>query len=204
MSRVKFASDLMKTRASFSTVLDVGCREAQLANYLSAGISYSGADLVEGHSGKVKYVGDVSKMSISERFDIVVALDILEHLESPSATFDRMVGWSKRHLLVSFPNTYDLKSRWRFILGGPLGGKYTFQEQEHLDRHRWLMNRAEIIDFYGAKAKKHKLSLEVIDLKYGSGERVRPTTIIGRGISSVLPPTLAAETIYGFFTLQTS
>src|SRR5687768_5928585 len=148
MSRIGFAASILKPLAPRS-ILDIGCRDSSLANLLPAA-EYAGADLRPGP--RVKYVGDVTRMQMDQTFDAVVALDILEHLENPSEMFDRLVPLADRWLLISLPNSYDLKSRLKFAVKGQLGGKYVFSEAHPQDRHRWLMNRDEINAFAKAKA----------------------------------------------------
>lgn len=196
MSRIHFAANILRPLAPKS-ILDVGCRDCSLAD-LFPGVDYAGADLCPGP--RVKYVGDVSQLEAGGTFDAVVALDILEHLESPSGTFDRLVPLAQQWLLISLPNTYDLKSRMQFLRKGHLGGKYVFGEAHPQDRHRWLMNKAEIYRFAHAKAAKHRLSLNLFDMTYGaSGDRSVAATM-GRITAAVLPRSLATATVFALFT----
>src|SRR5215210_3282913 len=129
MGRIQFAAEILRPLAPKS-VLDVGCRDGSLADLLP-GTDYAGADLRSGP--RVKYVGDVARLQLEEKFDAVVALDILEHLENPSEMFDRLAPLADRWLLISLPNCYDLKSRLKFAIKGQLGGKYVFSEAHPQD-----------------------------------------------------------------------
>ena len=197
MSRIKYAGRLLRP-LDVSSVLDIGCRDGSLADEIPD-TYYSGADIVPDKRGLVKYLGDVTKIDLPDRFDAVVALDILEHLAHPSAFFDRIVEMSDRIILVSLPNTYDLKSRARFALQGRISGKYVFSEQEPCDRHHWVMNHTEVVAFFEAKAKKHGLSLEVDYMTYGASGQMSLSSVAGRVASSLLPASLATETILGLF-----
>jgi SAM-dependent methyltransferase len=199
MSRLYYASETLQRLGSRS-VLDVGCRTCELADLLDQTVAYAGADLVADVNGRVKYVGDICTLQIKDQFDAVVALDILEHLENPWAVFDVLVASARRHLVVSLPNCYDLKSRIRFLAGGPLGGKYAFRTNEFGDRHRWLMNRAEIVSFYEEMARKHDLRLQVSDLTYGQGGHSTVSSRFGRALSFILPRNLVAETVFAVFS----
>jgi 2-polyprenyl-3-methyl-5-hydroxy-6-metoxy-1,4-benzoquinol methylase len=203
MSRIDFASKLLR-EVETASVLDVGCRDAELAECLPAGTIYAGADLFPDDKGHVKYVGDITTLDIPDRYDTVVALDILEHLDRPSTVFDRLAGIARRHLLVSLPNCYDLKSRVRFAAGRPLGGKYLFNETETLDRHRWLMTRAEIHAFFEAKARKHDMDLQIVDMKYGASGHATMASRGGRLLAGLLPSGLTTATVYGLFTRHPS
>lgn len=195
MSRNGFAASILKPLAPTS-ILDIGCRDGSLAELLPEA-EYAGADLRPGP--RVKYVGDVTRMQMDEKFDAVVALDILEHLENPSEMFDRLVALADRWLLISLPNSYDLKSRVQFAIRGHLGGKYVFSEVHPQDRHRWLMNRDEINAFARAKAAAHGLSVRLVDMTFGSsGNRSLPSSA-GRLASAVLPRSLSTATVFALF-----
>jgi 2-polyprenyl-3-methyl-5-hydroxy-6-metoxy-1,4-benzoquinol methylase len=197
MSRIGFAAEILRPLAPTS-ILDVGCRDGALADHFPR-VDYWGADLLPSANGRVRIVGDIVEMQLTRRFDAIVACDILEHVDRPSELFDRLVGATDRLLLVSLPNTYDLKSRIRFAMRGRLGGKYEFLEQGSKDRHRWLMNRREILEFYRLKAAKHRLALRSFDLTYGSSRHRTLKAISGRLMASVLPASICAETVFGLF-----
>ena len=195
MSRIEFAASILKPLAPKS-VLDVGCRDGSLADLLP-GTDYSGADLRPGP--RVKYVGDVTRLRLDRKFDAVVALDILEHLDDPSEMFDRLVPLADRWVLISLPNCYDLKSRLKFAVKGQLGGKYVFSEAHPQDRHRWLMNRDEINAFAKAKAAAHGLSLRLTDMTFGSSGMRSLTSVGGRIATGALPRSLSTATVFALF-----
>lgn len=199
MSRIKFAAAILRPLCPKS-ILDVGCRDASLLDEFPI-VPYAGADLVPDKLGRVKYIGDITEIDFDRRFDTVVALDILEHLDRPGELFDRLVALADRLILVSLPNTYDLKSRVMFVRG-QLGGKYEFCEDPPADRHRWLMNRNQIVAFYEAKAARHDLSFQEFDLTYGASMNSDLTARCGRVLAKILPPSMAAETIFGLFSKQ--
>lgn len=195
MGRIQFAAEILRPLAPKS-VLDVGCRDGSLADFLP-GTDYAGADLRPGP--RVKYVGDVTRMQMDRKFDAVVALDILEHLENPSEMFDKLVPLADRWLLISLPNSYDLKSRMQFAIRGHLGGKYVFSEVHPQDRHRWLMNREEINAFARAKATAHGLSLRLLDMTFGAAGGRSLSTVAGRIASRALPRSLSTATVFALF-----
>lgn len=195
MSRIQFAANILRPLAPQS-ILDVGCRDCSLGD-LFPNVEYAGADLCPGP--RVKYVGDVAQLEADRSFDAVVALDILEHLESPSGTFDRLLPFARRWLLISLPNIYDLKSRMQFLWKGHLGGKYVFGAAHPRDRHRWLMNRAEVREFAHAKAAQHGLSLSLFDMTYGASENHSVSATIGRITAAVVPRSLSTATVFALF-----
>lgn len=195
MSRIQFAADILRP-LSPESILDVGCRDGSLADLLPDA-DYAGADLRPGP--RVTYVGDVTRMALDRRFDAVVALDILEHLENPSEMFDRLVPLAARWLLISLPNSYDLKSRIQFATKGHLGGKYVFSEVHPQDRHRWLMSRTEIQEFARAKARKHGLAVRLIDMTFGSSGEGTLAASAGRFAAAMLPRSLSTATVFALF-----
>jgi SAM-dependent methyltransferase len=190
MSRVLFAANILAPLRPRS-VLDIGCRDCELSNYLNEA-EYHGADLVPGE--KVTYIGDITQLRFDRTFDTVVACDILEHLDNPSSMFDRIVPLASERLLISLPNTYDLKSISKF-LKRDMGGKYRFTEEHPEDRHRWIMSREEIVTFAEAKAEKHGLRLQTYDMTYGSGGWVA-----GKLLSAILPRSLTSNTVFALFS----
>lgn len=190
MSRTRFAGSILRPLC-LKSILDVGCRDGDLADEIPD-VDYSGADLVPGK--RVKFVGDITKSEIPHTFDAVAALDILEHVENPSSLFDRLEAKAERYIITSLPNVYDLKSRFSFAAKGRLGGKYVFVEPHPLDRHRWLMNRQEIYDFFDAKAHQHNLRIRYFDMAYGTSGR-----FYARLLGAALPKSLKVETVFALF-----
>lgn len=198
MNRLKFLGQLACKWSGVNSVLDVGCRECGLKSWLPQGMAYSGNDLYQNKHGTVRYVGDISKMELVERFDLVVALDILEHVEQPSMVFDKLINLSNKVLIISLPNCYDLKSRVKFMFGGRLGGKYEFLSKTIEDRHRWVMSRPEIYEFYRDKARQHGVAgLSINDMKYGDPGGSGMSR--ARALARVLPSNLSTESVFGVF-----
>lgn len=195
MDRVAIAAQCANA-LSVRSVLDVGCRDGYLRRLLAAGVQYSGCDLVPGEH--VRYVGDARSIAFEERFDCVVALDLLEHVDDIQTLFDRLAGLAGQVLIVSLPNCYDLKSRLRFAFRGQLGGKYAFSAKPVLDRHRWIMGYDEIRRFYSVKAAQLGFKLEIRDLRYGDACSWRLTSLLGL-TSRVLGPRLTSEGVLGVF-----
>lgn len=189
-------------RLNVKSLLDVGCRDIILKNRILPEIIYSGNDLYQNQSNSVKYVGDILDIDIPDNsYECVTALDILEHTDDPYTIFDKLDKISSSYLIINLPNCYDLKSIYKFIVDGQLGGKYKFGVTNQLDRHRWLMNYGEIVDFYVFKADELGYSLTIIPLHYGQNN----TTIISRLgtlLSFFLPKRLTAASIVGVFKKQ--
>lgn len=197
MDRITTIARIINRLDGVASILDAGCRDAALAGRIPQDIRYSGADLFPGE--RVKYVGDITAMTIDEKFSLVVAADILEHLEKPSTTFDKLAGLTERYMIVSLPNCYDMKSMFKFVRKQHLGGKYAFSVDEPLDRHRWLMNFNEINHFYEAKAAQHRMKLEVVTPRYGDSGAKGARAGLGRLLRGVMPARLWVPTVFGVF-----
>lgn len=197
-NRINAAVGLLRQVEPFQSLLDVGCREGYLRKHLTPGTDYVGLDLVP-CGPHVRYVGDVQSIRFDRRFDVVVALDVLEHMEHPSLAFDKLLGVADRVLIVSLPNCYDLKGRMNFALKGRLGGKYRFLEEEPLDRHHWVMGLGEIDTFFQVKARKHSLTYQIRRVGYGESGRGNLVSYLGRLVTRLLPGSVSTETVVGMF-----
>jgi 2-polyprenyl-3-methyl-5-hydroxy-6-metoxy-1,4-benzoquinol methylase len=110
-------------------VLDLGCRYGALTRVYVEGNEVVGIDVDREALAEAAKLGiethwaDLDEPLVfgDERFDVVVAGELLEHLRFP----DRLAAEAWRVLRPggffagSVPNTYRLKSRLRFLLGHP-------------------------------------------------------------------------------------
>lgn len=87
------------------SVLDVGCGEGIIREYLPEGCEYTGIDITPGTS--VDY-GDVYKLGLFKAFDTVLLLEVLEHLENPVLALKELRRVLKGKLIISVPNPYNL------------------------------------------------------------------------------------------------
>jgi hypothetical protein len=197
LDRVKEASKIIN-KLDIKNLLDVGCRDCILKSRINQNIQYFGADLFQNDTRSVDYVGDINKIAITEKFDCVVAIDILEHVENPFRLFDKLLELSNNYLIVCLPNTYDLKSKTNFLIKNSLGGKYKFISSNLVDRHRWLMNYDEIKSFYFNKADDNNLLLSFHIVRYGEF-RVNLKSIAVKFVSIILGKQLTTSSIICVF-----
>jgi len=126
-----------RTSALRGKLLDVGARDCILEKYLeSPSLQYVSADIMPGHDHQINLekpleLGDGD-------FDIVAALDVLEHLENPHQALRELLRITKTKLFISMPNMACLSFRLKFILEGKLSDKYALLPKHQGDRHRWL------------------------------------------------------------------
>jgi SAM-dependent methyltransferase len=120
-------------------VLDAGCRDDALARALPE------ADVVGlDRAGAPQVVADLARLPFADRaFDVVCALDVLEHCDDLRGAFLECWRVADRLLLASLPNMAHPLFRARFALAGRLSAKYDLGDAAQPDRHRWLTPLAQ-------------------------------------------------------------
>jgi SAM-dependent methyltransferase len=84
-------------------------------------------------------------------FDAAVCLDVLEHLDSPHALCEEMARVSRRWVLVSLPNAYELTQRWSFLKGRGLPRRHGLPPVPPPERHKWVFGYSEARRFAHAR-----------------------------------------------------
>lgn len=140
------------------TLLDVGCRDAALRRSLAPGIRYVGLDRFEGPG--VDCVCDVEKgIPFRDRsFDVVAALDVLEHTDNIWFVFEELVRTARRQVVVILPNLYHWSLRLQYLRGKEMD-KYALSHEPIVDRHRWLTSYQRASAFCRSMAARHRLAL---------------------------------------------
>lgn len=112
--------------ASALSALDLGCGDGLLLSILKErGIIGKGMDISEEGVEKAKSKGiDASVFDFNAKlpfandsFDIVISLDVLEHLYAPENLIKEAVRVSKRHLIIGMPNFNSLPARLQVLSG---------------------------------------------------------------------------------------
>lgn len=124
--RHEAARSLIASLGSQISVLDLGCGDGLLLSLLeSDGVHGTGLDLSETAVKKAQARGldarahDFAKpLPYADRtFDIVVMLDVLEHLYDPATLLAEATRVSKKYVLVGVPNFSSLPARLQVLLG---------------------------------------------------------------------------------------
>lgn len=76
-------------------------------------------------------------------FEVVLALDVLEHTDDIYRAFSELCRASKNYVVVTLPNIYEIRGRLRFLRGRPTSGKYGLPVYPKRDRHRWVLSYRE-------------------------------------------------------------
>ncbi len=106
------------------TVLDIGARDRILLRYLkSPHLTYLSADLCGAHDFHVDMEQPLPFPD--GKFDAVVALDVLEHLEHIHLAFDECMRVAARLFVLSLPNVSCFRDRLIYFARGRFEtGKY--------------------------------------------------------------------------------
>jgi 2-polyprenyl-3-methyl-5-hydroxy-6-metoxy-1,4-benzoquinol methylase len=126
-------------------VLDIGCSEGWLGEYLPSQVEYLGIDIKLPKKpldagAKRRYVEcNLDRASIpagDKQYDLVMCTEVLEHLEEFHFVVNEIARVAKKYAIVSLPNLFN----WHFRLA-TLKGKttkfYGLPLQKPEDRHRW-------------------------------------------------------------------
>jgi SAM-dependent methyltransferase len=153
----KFEEVARRIAPDARSVLDIGCRDGILGKYLPREVSYAGVDLSPGPN--VTRVCDLEKgiPFADASFDVVTALDVLEHVDNIWFAFDEMVRVARRQVMVVLPNSYHFRERLRFLRGRE-AGKYVLGPDPIQDRHRWLLSYRSAHSFCAHGALRHGLT----------------------------------------------
>jgi len=133
------------------TLVDVGARDRVLQGYLPPGLGYLSADVSAGHDFLWNLEEPVG--APADAYDVVVALDVLEHLEQIHQAYRELLRIARHKLFVSLPNMTCLSLRLQFFTTGYLGGKYDLLPAHQGDRHRWLTSYRQIRVFIDHHAR---------------------------------------------------
>ncbi|MEE9219301.1 MAG: class I SAM-dependent methyltransferase [Acidobacteriota bacterium] len=129
-------------------VLDVGCGERHVAEFVRG--AYVGLD--RRSPADVRSDLERDRLPFEDAsFDAVLCLDVLEHMDAPHALCSEMARVSRRWVLLSLPNAYDLTQRWSFVRGRGLPRRYGLPPAPPPERHKWVFGYSEARRFARAR-----------------------------------------------------
>ena len=164
LKRLPICADLINQHFENYSLLDLGCRTMDLKPLLNSCKEYHGTDFVAGDGVFECNLEDGLPQFEDNFFDIVTALDVLEHLEHAHKALDEALRVAKKAVFVSLPNMYYIKFRLNFLIGKGLSGKYVFPAQPIMDRHRWVLSFHEAVNFIQENAKDLDISVHKLHL----------------------------------------
>lgn len=190
-NRQKLAANLIKH--SFKSVLDLGCGySTPLRKYLPAGIEYQGIDSDEGQDIKVCNLEKGLSFLKDNSYDIVFAIEVLEHLDNIHFVFEEVKRVARKEIVIALPNMNHWIYRIRHLLGHRIITKYKFYSRPPKDRHRWLPIYKEAIDFMRENTKEYKMEIAHHFYPY---RRLKFLKVIDKFLSKIFPE-LFVYTIY--------
>ena len=134
-------------------ILDIGCRDKIFKKYLEGNYEYTGIDfdpekpLSHINSDGIINYNLENGLPENTDYDIINALDVLEHVENIHELLNDIFFRSKKKISIALPNMGYYKFRLNFLFKGVISGKYIFHEKKVSDRHRWIPNYSSIIKF---------------------------------------------------------
>jgi SAM-dependent methyltransferase len=191
--RFEKAIDLIKNK-NYKNVLDLGCRDKILKKYLNKNIKYQGVD----YKDSEYVIGHNLEKDVpfpDNSFDIVFALDVLEHVENIHFLYKEILRVSKKEIIVALPNMYYWKYRFKFLKGKPISDKYIFSPNSILDRHRWITSYDDSLKFIKMNSKNMTIKTSVNFYPYSS----KFLQFLDKNLSKMFP-NLFVHTMYFHIT----
>ena len=153
-------------------VLDVGCAEGKLGQYLKeykkcivTGIDISPRAIKEARKKLDKaYLVDVEKNKLSlalHSFDVIICADILEHLYDPAEVIKKLKPYLGKggYFIFSIPNIANIRIRWNL-----LWGTFNYQKEGILyESHLHFFTKKTVLALVGGTG------LRVVALDYSPG-----------------------------------
>ncbi|MDR2076052.1 MAG: class I SAM-dependent methyltransferase [Desulfovibrio sp.] len=139
--------------AASGNVLDVGADKGALGPFLPKSVKYLTIGYGE-HIAVRHNLENIPWPFADASFDVVLCLDVLEHLENIHAAFDECCRMAAKYVIISLPNPYA--DFMRFLYNGKYMGRpkdmkfYGLTPEPEGDRHRWFFSPTDarkFIDF---------------------------------------------------------
>ena len=155
-----------------SKILDVGADKCYLKHHLEESSSYWGIGLGGSPDQQVNLEQEPIPFP-DHKFDCVLCLDVLEHLENIHQVFDELCRVSSKYVIISLPNPYA--DFWRMLCRGDYSfGKpmkfYNLPLDPPEDRHKWFFSNEEAEKFIIYRAAKNKMQVIQMDNENVGGE----------------------------------
>lgn len=167
------------------SVLDIGC---DIASFRKKYPGYKGIDV----GGKPDIKLDLEKERIPfgrNSFQVVMCLDVLEHLDNMHDVLDQIVNIAKEYIILSLPNELRWSNLFKYLKGYVNDRDWGFHPE---NRHKWFLSYSQSRDFIRKFARDNKLEIydEHVDLG-GIGKSVHG--MIGHRFPNFMP--------YGYYVV---
>jgi len=187
------ASNLISN--DINSILDLGCRDKLLKNYINDDIKYTGVDF-EASEDVISYNLENGIPCNDNSYECVLALDVLEHLENIHYMIEEMKRVSKKEIIIALPNLYYYRFRFKYLFGYSLGAKYDLPLNKILDRHRWLTSYNNSKYFIENSFAEYNVSIS-----FAKTSKIKIIDIFDRILQKVFP-NLASHTVLFYIDLR--
>tara|TARA_A100001388_G_scaffold275608_1_gene261469 strand:+ start:4742 stop:5344 length:603 start_codon:yes stop_codon:yes gene_type:complete len=168
--RIISAVNLIKYNfLNYEKIIDIGARDCLVKRLLEDQSKYLSIDIYQNSLNNIDIVGDVTNLDLSfiGKNDIVLALDVLEHIDDIHTIVERLFKSNAKAILICLPNTSNWKYRFNYLIEGRFpGNKYKLiSDSRIIDRHRWVTPIFESISMVKIMCKKtdRKFSFYPVD-----------------------------------------
>jgi hypothetical protein len=156
------------------SVLDVGCDIGGVRQFVGPNTRYFGVDM-QGLPNQVVNLDRDGLPFGPKEFETVLVFEVLEHLERIHDSFDSILKIAKNTVIGSL-YVETASSRGRLCdAGGAGAGNATLPLASVFDRHRWIFNFADALNFVHYRAGLQGYKIESLQLFY-EGEKELPRT----------------------------
>lgn len=162
-----------------SSLLDVGCYNADFKKNIPEKIKYTGIDIA-GKPDIFINLDEIEKLPFANNeFDTTICADVLEHLENIHLIFDELCRVTSKNIIITLPNAYATipeflkgkkyaKTEEKRKQYGKYSKFYGLPLEKPEDRHRWFFSFDGAVEFieYRANKKQFKIKIAESENKY--------------------------------------
>lgn len=130
---------LKKYESKNFKIIDLGARNQILKNYIPKKFIYTGVDKFKNQNDNLIIDLD-NDFIFQENYDVVFALDIIEHTNDPYTFLKNCMKLSRNLIYLVIPNVAYYSFRLKFLISGNLTNKFHFSGKSNDDRHKWFTN----------------------------------------------------------------
>jgi SAM-dependent methyltransferase len=152
MKRYEIARELAGYQCG-EKVLDIGCYDGFFLEYICNGKGFGyEIDLEAIKEARKRGVMILSTLDTDFKFDIIVCMEVLEHLKYPEKMVETIKRLARDRIIISLPNECNLWTRIRMVLGLgindlPFDSEYHIhfptlkQSEEFVSKHFKIVNK---------------------------------------------------------------